>query len=72
MSDYSKCLPILFYAESSKNRQNCRLCLDIFSSAIMHDLTMTLTSRLKIGTKYANQHAVKLHQIGELFWDSPS
>ena len=44
------------YTNSSKNRQNCHLFLDIFSSAIMNDLTMTFTSRLKMDAKCAKQH----------------
>ena len=34
-----------------KLEQNCRLFLDIFSSAIMNDLIMTFTSRLKVDAK---------------------
>ena len=40
---------------SSKNREKCCLFLDIFSSAIMNDLIMTFTSRLKMDAKCANQ-----------------
>ena len=41
--------------------------LDIFSSAVMNDLTMTFTSRLQMDAKCA----VKLDQSGELFWNAP-
>ena len=36
---------------SSKIEQNCRLFWDIFSSAMMNDLFMTFTSRLKVDAK---------------------
>ena len=38
-----------------KIEQNCRLVLDIFSSAIMNDLLMTFTSRLKVDDKCVYQ-----------------
>ena len=38
-----------------KIEENCRSFLDIFSSAIMNDLTMTFTSRLRVDAKCANQ-----------------
>ena len=44
-----------FYTKLSKNRQNCRLCLDTFSSAIMNNFTMTFTSRLKMDANCASQ-----------------
>ena len=57
---------------SSKNREkNCRLFLDIFSSAITNDLIMVFTSRFKMDAKCAKS-AVKLDQSGELFGDTPS
>ena len=38
-----------------KIEQNCRLFLDIFSSVIINDLTMTFTSRLEIDAKCVYQ-----------------
>ena len=38
-----------------KIEQNCPLFLDIFSSAIMNNLFMTLTSRLKVDAKCVYQ-----------------
>ena len=38
-----------------KIEQNCRLFLDIFNSAIMNDLFITFTSRLKVGDKCVYQ-----------------
>ena len=46
-SDYKKYLPGQVITINLKIGQNCRLFLDIFSSAIMNDLTMTFTSTLK-------------------------
>ena len=40
---------------SSTNRAKLRLVLDIFSSAIMNDLFMTFTSRLKVDAKCVYQ-----------------
>ena len=37
-----------------KIEKNCRLFLDIFSGAIMNNLTMTFTIRLKMDSKCAN------------------
>ena len=51
-SDYGKYLP---GQKSSKNRANCRLFLDIFSSAMINDPTLTFTSKLKTDAKYAKQ-----------------
>ena len=45
-SDYRKSLPGDFIRIRLTIKQNCRLFLDIFSSAIMNDLFMTFTSRL--------------------------
>ena len=50
-SDYSKTLPGDFIRIRLKTGQNCRLFLDIFVSAIMNDLFMTFTSRLKVDAK---------------------
>ena len=47
-SDYRKSLPGDFMRIRVKIEQNCRLGLDIFISAIMNDLLMTFTSRLKV------------------------
>ena len=54
-SGYRKYLPGQFIRIRLKIEQNCRLFLDIFSSAIMNDLSMTFTSRLKVDAKCANQ-----------------
>ena len=54
-SDYRKSLPGQFISIHLKIEQNCRLCWDIFSSAIMSDLFMTLTSRLKVDVKHVYQ-----------------
>ena len=47
-SDYRKSLPGQLIRIRLKIEQNCRLFLDIFSGAIMNDLFMTFTSRLKV------------------------
>ena len=44
-------LPSQFIRNCLKIEQNCRLFLDIFSSAIMNDLLMTFTFRLKVDAK---------------------
>ncbi|WP_419626804.1 hypothetical protein, partial [Thiolapillus sp.] len=54
-SDYRKSLPGDFIRIRLKIEQNCRLFLDIFSSAIMNDLFMTFTSRLKVDAKCVYQ-----------------
>ena len=54
-SDYRKYLLGQVIRISLKIEQNCCLFLDIFSGAIMINLTMTLTSRLKMDAKCANQ-----------------
>ena len=43
------------YTFSSKIEENCPLFLNNYSIAIMNDLTMTFTSRLKMNAKCANQ-----------------
>ena len=53
-SDYGKSLPGEFISRL-KIEQNCRLFLDIFSSAIMNDSFMTLTPRLKVDVKCVSQ-----------------
>ena len=50
-SDYRKSLPGQFIRIRLKIEQNRRLFLDIFISAIMNDLFMTFTSRLKVDAK---------------------
>ena len=47
-SDYRKYLPGQFIRIRLKIEQNYRLLLDSFSSAIMNDLSMTFTLRLKV------------------------
>ena len=47
-SDYRKSLPDEFIRNRLKIEQNCRLFLDIFSGAIINDLFITFTSRLKV------------------------
>ena len=54
-SDYWKSLPGDFIRICLKIEQNCRLFLDIFSSAIMNDLFMAFTSRLKVDAKSVYQ-----------------
>ena len=54
-SDYRKYLPDQFIRIRLKIEQNCRLVLDIFSSAIMNDLFMTFTSRLKVDARCVYQ-----------------
>ena len=54
-SDYRKYLPGQFISIRLKIEQNCHLVLDIFSSAIMNDLTMTFTFKLKMDAKCADQ-----------------
>ena len=54
-SDYRKSLPDYFIRIGLKIEQNCRLFLDIFGSAIMNDLFMTFTSRLKMDAKCVYQ-----------------
>ena len=53
--DYGKSLPGKFLRIRLKIEQNSRLFWDIFSSAIMNDLFMTFTSRLKVDTKCVYQ-----------------
>ena len=50
-SDYRKSLPGDLIRIRLKIEKNCRLFLDIFSSAIMKDLFKTFTSRLKEDAK---------------------
>ena len=47
-SDYRKYLPGQFIRIRLKIEQNFHLFLDIFSGAIMNDLFMIFTSRLKV------------------------
>ena len=54
-SDYRKSLPDDFTKICLKIEQNCRLFLDLFSSAIMNDFFMTFTSRLKGDAKCVYQ-----------------
>ena len=54
-SDYRKYLPGQSIKVRLKMEQNCRLFLDIFSSAITNDLSMTFTSRLKVDAKCVYQ-----------------
>ena len=54
-SDYRKSLPCDFIRIRLKIEQNCRLFLDIFVSAIMNDLFMAFTSRLKVDAKCVYQ-----------------
>ena len=54
-SDYRKYLPGQLITVRLKIEQNCRLFLDIFSSATMNDLFMTVTSRLKVDAKCVYQ-----------------
>ena len=70
-SGYRKSLPGQFIRIHLKTEQNCRLFLDIFSSAIMNDLFMTFTSTSQGGCQMCLT-AVKLDHSGELFWDTPS
>ena len=55
MSDYRKSLPGDLIRIRLKIEQNCRLFLDIFISAIMNNLFMTFTSRLKVDAKCVYQ-----------------
>ena len=50
-SDYRKYLPGQLIRIRPKIEVNCVLFLDIVSSAIMNDLSMTFTSGLKVGVK---------------------
>ena len=50
-----KYLPDLFIKIRLKIEENCRLCLDIFCSAIMKVLPMTFTSRLMLDAKCVYQ-----------------
>ena len=54
-SDYRKSLPGQFVRIRLKIEQNCRLFWDIFVSAIMNDLFMAFTSRLKVDAKCVYQ-----------------
>ena len=56
-SDNKKSLPGDFIRIRLKIGQNCRLFLDIFVSAIMNDLFMTFTSRLKVDAKCVYQQS---------------
>ena len=54
-SDYRKSLPGDFITVCLKIEQNYRLFSDIFINAIMNDLFMTFTSRLKVDAKCVYQ-----------------
>ena len=54
-SDYRKSLPGQVISFRPKIEKNCRLFWDFVSSAIMNDLTMTFTFRLKMNAKCTNQ-----------------
>ena len=54
-SGYRKSLSGDFIRNRQKIEQNCRLFLDIFISAILNDLFMTFTSRLKVDAKCVYQ-----------------
>ena len=54
-SDYRKSLQGEFIRIRLKTEQNCRLFWDIFNSAIVNDLFMTFTSRLKVDAKCVYQ-----------------
>ena len=54
-SDYRKYLPGQVIRIHLKIEENCHLFLDTFNSVLMNDLTTTLTSRLKMDAKCANQ-----------------
>ena len=54
-SDYRKSLPGDFIRIRLQIEQNCRLFLDIFSSAVMNDLFFTFISRLKVDAKCVYQ-----------------
>ena len=54
-SDYRKYLRGQVIRIRLKIEQNCRLFLDFFSGAIMNDLSMTFTSRLKVDAKCVYQ-----------------
>ena len=56
-SDYRKSLPGEFIRIRLKIEQNCRLFLDIFIGAIMNDLFMTFTFRLKVDAKCVYQQS---------------
>ena len=54
-SDYRKYLPGEFIRNRLKIEQNHRSFLDVYSGAIMNDLFVTFTSRLKVDAKYVYQ-----------------
>ena len=54
-SDYRKSLPGEFIKIRLKVEQNCCLFMDVFNSAVMNDLFMTFTSRLKVDVKCVYQ-----------------
>ena len=54
-SDYRKYLPGQVIRIRLKIEKSCRLFWDIFSSAVMNDLTETFTSRLKVDAKCVYQ-----------------
>ena len=54
-SDYRKHLPGPVLRRRPKIEQNCRLSVDIFSSAIMNDLFTTFTSRPQMDVKCVYQ-----------------
>ena len=56
-SDFRKSLPDRLTRIRLKIEQNCRLFLDIFSCAIMNDLLMTFTFRLKVDAKCVYQQS---------------
>ena len=54
-SDYRKSLPDQFIRIRLKIEQSCRLFLDSFCSAIINDLSLAFTSRLKVDAKCVYQ-----------------
>ena len=59
------------YKKSSKNRANCRLFLDSFSSVIMNDLTMPFTFRFKMDAKCTNQQWIWI-RVANYFGTPPA
>ena len=70
-SDYRKYPPGQFIRIHLKIEQNRRLFSDMFSSAIMNDMSMTFTSRLKVDAKYVYQQWNWI-TVANYFWTPPA
>ena len=71
-SDYRKSLPgQCIRIRLNIEQKNCRLFLDVLSSAIMNDLFVTFTSRLKVDAKCVYQQWNWI-TVANYFWTPPA